>query len=185
MASEAYRRYFCPHESQDLSAHQPSNHKTADHSQCSESFYTWSGLRCWPTLCMRWLLEYVDWCGVIRLGEHSRWLRWRSRSIEAHGVRFRLLAGDCLRLSLLLIYLRRDNDRTVEKLGDEDLSCGGWSDPRGSYYKLSGRRIREASARQRTSCAVPEDLAGDGREPPIKAPSVHLSTYCTPHSPLH
>src|SRR4051794_23964660 len=59
MASEAHRRYFCPHESQDLGAHQPSNHKTVDHSQCSESFYTWSGLRCWPTLCMRWLLEYL------------------------------------------------------------------------------------------------------------------------------
>src|ERR1700722_12667106 len=151
MAREANRRYFCTYESQDLGAHQPSNHKTADHSQCSESFYTWGGLRCGSTLCTRWLLEYVDCCCVVRLGEHSRWLRWRSRSIEAHGVRFRLLAGDCLRLSLLLIHLRRDNDRAMEELGDEDLSCVGWSAPSGSYYKLSGHRLREASARQRTS----------------------------------
>jgi hypothetical protein len=120
MAGKTYRRHLRAHESQDFSADQPANHKAADHTEYGQHLYSRRRTRLRHLFRLRRLLEHARWRGSIGLGEHSGRLRWRSRAAEADGIRFRLLARDCVRLVVLPLHLCRNDDRTFENSGSID-----------------------------------------------------------------
>src|SRR6478672_4687789 len=150
MACEADGWYLCANESQDLNTDQPTTDKVADHTQYCEPAYPGSRHRCRPVLRMRRILAYAGRRPAICLREYSRWLRWRGRAAQAPGVRLRLLAGDRLRLSILLVYLRWNDDRTREELGCENISCLGSGTSFWSSYKFPGYRTWTSSTCYRT-----------------------------------
>ena len=117
LARKADRRILRTNEPPYLRADQPPAHKVADHTEHGERVYPW----CWrclrPFLRMRRLLEHACWRGTVIVGEYPRRLRWRGGAVEASRIRFRLLVGDNLRLSLLLADLRRDGNRVSADFG--------------------------------------------------------------------
>src|SRR5260370_28146381 len=72
-------------------------------------------------LCLGRLLEHFARRVSMPLRKHPGWVRWRGRSLETPGIRFRLLAVNNLRLRVLSLSSCRHDHRTVDKLGNKNV----------------------------------------------------------------
>src|SRR5208282_3842516 len=107
-----------------------------EHGEC---VYPWCWRRLRLFLRVRRLLERACRCGIVSVGKHPRWLRWRSGAVEAPRIRLWLLAGDDLRLSVLPAYLWRDGDRIGAEFRESNVSHPGRRASGRSCYELPGR----------------------------------------------
>src|ERR1700727_3541110 len=125
LARQANRREFCQSEPHDLHTDQPPDHSIPDHAQHGQSVYARRELRRGGVLGSRGVLERFYRGNPFLVLERARWMRRRSCPPETAGIRFRVLAGDDLRQSLLLVHLLRLDDRAGEKLRQSELSVMG------------------------------------------------------------
>src|SRR5580698_2927295 len=177
MAGEADRRHLRAHESEDFNTNQQADHKAANHAEYGQPVHSrrWAGRR--HLLCAWGLLEHAHWRRSIGLGEHSRWLRWRSRAIEADGDRFRVLARDSMRLVILPVHLRWDRRRAYENSGASDRCRLGKLASSRSGNELPRHRPWPAEACKPAARAVSGNLAGKGREPALQSDSIYRTKY--------
>src|SRR5271170_5754801 len=177
MAGKAYRRHLRAHESEGFDTDQQANHKAANHAKLGQPVHSsrWTGR--WHLLCSRWLLEHAHWSRSIGLGEHSRWLRWRSRATEADGDRLRVLARDSMRLVILPVHFRWYGRRAHENSGTSDRCRLGMLASSRCRNEFPGHRSWPAEVCQATAGAVSGNLAGKGRESALQSDSIYRTKY--------
>ncbi len=142
------------------------------------SIFTLGSRHCFcRILRLRRLLEHIARRAFMPLRQHSGWVRWRGRSFETTGIRFRLLAGDNLRLRVLPVSSCGHDHRTVAKLGNKNVP-GIWRPALfWSLSKLPRHRMGAAPPCRWASRAATENLAGPRGEPAIESFLVFRPTY--------
>ena len=90
--------------------------KLPDHGKHGQYFHARRRHCLCRILCLRRLLEHIARRVLMSLRQHYGWVRWRGRSFETTGIRFRLLAGNNLRLRVLPVSSCGHGHRTVENL---------------------------------------------------------------------
>src|ERR1700722_942098 len=97
--------------------------------------------------------------------KHSGGGLWRGRSLETPGIRFRVLAGDNLRLRVLSGSSCRHDYRAVEKLRNKNVPRIWRPAPFWSFSKLSCHGMGAPPPRRWTAGAATENLAEPRGEP--------------------
>src|ERR1700733_8909361 len=177
LARQANRRDFCQSEPHDLHTDQPPDHSIPDHAQHGQSVYARRELRRGGILGTRRVLEHVDRGNPFLVLERARWMRRGSCPPETSGIRLRVLAGDDLRQSLLLVHLLWLDDRTGEKFRQSELSSMGrpiasWRD-----RQHFGHRTPTSSTVQRGPGTVPAGVSQESGQPELESSLVSRAAY--------
>src|SRR3984885_771198 len=177
LARQANRRDFCQSEPHNFHTDQPPDHSIPDHAQYGQSIYARCELRRGGILGSWRVLEHVDWDNPFLVLERARWMRRGSCPPETAGIRLRVLAGDDLRQSLLLVHLLWLDDRTGEKFRQSELSSMGrpiasWRD-----RQHFGHRTPTSSTVQRGPGTVPAGVAQESGQPELESSLVSRAAY--------
>src|ERR1700674_3507011 len=184
LARQAHRGDFCQSEPHNLHTDQPPDHSIPDHSQHGQSIYARYELRRRRLFCSRRVLEHVDWGNPFLVLERARWMRRGSCSFEIAGICVRLLAGDGLRQSLLLVHPRRHDDRAGKKFRQSELSDMGRSLAFRRDYEFSHDGPPTSSDDQRTAGTVFARVAQESGQPELESSLVSRAAYRIHHPAL-
>src|SRR6202041_4061814 len=184
LARQAHRRDFCQSEPHDLHTDQPPDHSIYDHAQYGQSIYARCELRRGGILGSRRVLEHVDRGNPFLVLERARWMRRGSCPPETAGIRFRVLAGDDLRQSLLFVHLLWLDDRAGEKLRQSELSVMGRSLGFRRDDEFYHDRAPTSSTVQRGAGTVSAGVAQESGQPEFESSLVSRAAYGIHHPAL-
>src|SRR5260370_31931139 len=184
VARQAHRRNLGKNEQQNLHTDQPPDHSITDLARHGQAIYARCELRRGDILSSRRVLEHVDWGNPFLVLERARWMRRGSCSSETAGIRFRVVAGDDLRQSLLLVHPRRHDDRACKKFRQSELSGMGRSLAFRRDYEFSHDGPPTSSDDQRTAGTVFARVAQEGGQPELESSLVFRAAYRIHHPAL-
>src|ERR1700751_2663712 len=177
LARQANRRDFCENEPQNLDTDQSPNHSIPDHAQHGQSIYARRELCRGALLGSRRLLEHVDWGNPFLVLERTRRMRRGSCAPETAGIRFRVLAGDDLRQSLLRVHLGWYDDRAGKELRRSEQSDMGRSLAFRRDYEFSHDRPPTSSDDERAAGTIFARVAQESGSTEFESSLVSRAAY--------